>query len=95
MKMTVLLIIIGALGTVTKGWVKGLEDLEIRKRVDSIQTTALLRSSRIRKECWGLEEICCHLDSSEKTSTDNQMSKIILLIIYALIKNINYKIWLF
>ncbi len=33
--------------TVTKGLVQGLEDLEIRGRVETIQTTALLRSARI------------------------------------------------
>ena len=39
--------VIGALDTVTKRLVKGLEDLEIRGRVETIQTTALLRSARI------------------------------------------------
>ncbi len=45
--MTVIPIVIGALGTVMKGLIKGLKDLEIRSRVDSIKTTALLRSARI------------------------------------------------
>ena len=36
-----------ALGTVTKGLVKGLENLEIRELVETIKTTALLRSARI------------------------------------------------
>ena len=40
-------IIIGALGTVTKELVKGQEDLQIRGRVETIQITALLRSTRI------------------------------------------------
>ena len=40
-------IVIGALGTITKELVQGLEDLEIRGRVKTIQTTALLRSARI------------------------------------------------
>ena len=40
-------IVIGALGTVTKGLLKGLEDLEIGGRVGTIQTTALLRTARI------------------------------------------------
>ena len=35
-------IVIGALGTVTKGLVQGLKDLEITGRVETIQTTALL-----------------------------------------------------
>ena len=47
MKVTFIPIVIGALGTVTKGLIKGLEDLEIRGRVESIQTTTLLRSAKI------------------------------------------------
>ena len=38
-------IVFGALVTVTKALVQGLEDLEIRGRVETIQTTALLRSA--------------------------------------------------
>ncbi len=40
-------IVIGAFGTVTNGLLKGLEDLEVGERVDSIQTTTLLRTARI------------------------------------------------
>ena len=47
MKVTVIAIVIDALDTVTKELIKGLEDLEIRGRVETIQTTALLRSARI------------------------------------------------
>ena len=47
MKENFILIIIGALGIVTRGLVQGLKDLEIRGRVETIQTTALLRSARI------------------------------------------------
>ena len=36
-------IIIGAFGTVTKGLLKGLEDLEVGERVETIETTTLLR----------------------------------------------------
>ena len=43
MKTTFIPIIIGALGRVTKGLMKGLEDLEIKGRMETIQTTALLR----------------------------------------------------
>ena len=56
MKVTVISIVICALGTVTKGLVQELEDLEIRGRVETIQTTALLRSARIQRrvlETWG------------------------------------------
>ena len=43
MKMMIIPIVIGAFGTVTKGLIQGLEDLEIRGRVETIQT----RSARI------------------------------------------------
>ena len=40
-------IVIGVHGTVTKGWVQALEDLEIRRRMETIQTTAFFRSAKI------------------------------------------------
>ena len=40
-------IVIGALGTVTKGLIMELEDLEIRLQMETIQITTLLRSDRI------------------------------------------------
>ena len=56
LKMMAMRIVIVSLGTVTKVLVKGLEDFDIRGRVESIQTTALLRSARIQRrvlETWG------------------------------------------
>ena len=56
MKVTIVPIVIGALGTVTKGLLKGLDDLEVSGRVETIQTTALLRTARILRrvlETWG------------------------------------------
>ena len=53
---TILPIVIGGLGTVTEGAVKGLKDFEIRGRVETIQTTALLRTARLLRrvvETWG------------------------------------------
>ena len=47
MKMTVIPLIIGELGTVTKSLIMVLEDMEIRGQEETIQTTALLRSVRI------------------------------------------------
>ena len=47
MKVTIVPIVIGALGTITKGLLKGLEDLEVGGRVETIQMTALLRTARI------------------------------------------------
>ena len=40
MKVTVIPVVIGALGTVTKGLVQAVEDLEIRGRMETIQTTS-------------------------------------------------------
>ena len=48
--------VIGAFGTVTKGLLKGLEDMEVGGRVETIQTTTLLRTARILRrvlETWG------------------------------------------
>ena len=47
MKVGIIPIVIGAFGTVTKGLLKGLDDLEIGRRVETIQMTALLRMARI------------------------------------------------
>ena len=47
MKVTIIPIEIGAFGTVTKGLLKGLENLEVGGRVKTIQTTQLLRTARI------------------------------------------------
>ena len=38
MKVTIVPIVIGALGKITKGLLKGLEDLELDGRVETIQT---------------------------------------------------------
>ena len=47
---------IGSFGTVTKGLLKGLEDLEVGGQVETIQTTTSLRTARIPRrvrETWG------------------------------------------
>ena len=57
MKVTIVPIVNGALGTITIGLLKGLEDLEVGRREETIQTTALLRTARILRrvlETWGL-----------------------------------------
>ena len=46
-KVTIVPIVIGAFGTITKGLLKGQEDLEVGGRVETIQMTALLRTARI------------------------------------------------
>ena len=68
MKVTIISIVIGAFGTVTKGLLKGLEDLEVGGRVETLQTTALLKTARILRSPGVLEETCCHSISSERPS---------------------------
>ena len=46
MKVTIVPIVIGAFGTITKGLLKGLEDLEVGGGW-TIQMIALLRTARI------------------------------------------------
>ena len=56
MKVTVIPIETGALGSVTKRLVQELEGLEMRGRVETIQTAGLLKSARILRrvlETWG------------------------------------------
>ena len=63
MKVTIIPIVIGAFGIVTKGLLNGLEDLEIRGQVEPIQTTTLLRTTRILRK---VLETCCHSNFSER-----------------------------
>ena len=49
MKGTIVPIVIDAFGTVTKGLLRGLDDLEVGGREETIQTTALLKTARIEK----------------------------------------------
>ena len=55
MKVTIIPIVIVAIRTVTKRLLKGLEDLVVGGRLETIQTTTLLRTARILKsvmETW-------------------------------------------
>ena len=69
-KVTIIPIVIGAFGTVTKGLRKGLKDLGVGERVEIIQTTALLRTVEYWEVSWRLEQTCCHSNSSEKSSAN-------------------------
>ena len=73
----------GALGTVTKRLVKGLVNLEIRVRIETIQNTVLLRLARILRR---ILEICIHSNSNERTPSNAgvknpKKSKIIIMMI--------------
>ncbi len=50
MKITIVPIVIGALGTVTKGLLKRLDDLEVGGRWETMQTTSLLKTARILRK---------------------------------------------
>ena len=51
------------LGTIVEGLERGLKELEIRERIETNQTTALLRTARILRRDLGT---CCYSDSSER-----------------------------
>ena len=73
MKVTIVPIVIGTIGTITKGLLKGLEDLEVGGRVKTIKTTALLRTARIVRrvlETWG---DLLSLSSSQKPSANDDV----------------------
>ena len=55
MNVTVITIVNGALGTIPKDIVRGLEGLEIRERAKTTQTKALLRPDRIPRRVLRLE----------------------------------------
>ena len=54
MKVTIIPIVIGALGTVTEGLIKGLKDLEISGRVKTIQTNASMNTAQSPRNLWRL-----------------------------------------
>ena len=70
MMVTIIPIVIGAFGTVIKGLLKELGDLEIGSQEENIQTTALLRSARILRR---VLETCYLSNSSERLSANTDM----------------------
>ena len=62
--------VIDTFGTVTKGLSKGLVDLEIGGRVETIQNTTLLRTAKILRR---VQEICCHSSFREIPSTNTDV----------------------
>ena len=53
MKYQVILIVVGVLETMRKDLETRLRKLEIRERIKTLQTTALLQSTKIRKKNLG------------------------------------------
>ena len=71
MRVTMIPTVIGVLATVLKGLERGLEELGIEERAETIQITALLRSVKIlNPESWQPEETCYHLYSKERPSAN-------------------------
>ena len=76
MKVKIIPIIIGALGTVTKGLIKGLEDLEIGGRVETIRNTAWLRLAKIlRRVLVNLRRLSFTQSSVKNADVKNSRSK--------------------
>ena len=84
--------VIGAFGTVTKGLLKGLKDLEIAGRVETTQTKHYWERPEYWEESWRFEETCCNLNSIEKQSAEifvkNYQGVIIIIIICTLFSGI-------
>ena len=76
-------IVIGALGTIPKGLVKELGDIEIRGQVETIQTIALLKSARI---LWRFQDTWINVKNSQKSKI------VIIIIIIIIIMKKNWKI---
>ena len=53
MQVTIIPIVIGAFGTVTKGLLKGLEDLEVGGRVETIQNDSITENGQNTKKSPG------------------------------------------
>ena len=53
MKVTIIPIVIRAFGTITTGLLKGLEDLEVGGRMETIQTTPLMKTEKSPRDLWG------------------------------------------
>ena len=66
MKVVVIPIVIGELGTILKDLIKRLEDLEIKGQEGTLKTTTLLRLAKILK----ILETCCHSNSRERPSAN-------------------------
>ena len=82
MRVTVIPIVIDALGMILKGLIKGMEELEIRGHTETIQD-----QPEYWGEFWRLEETCCHSDSSKRLSVNDgeENSKGIIMIIIIII----------
>ena len=72
MKVTIIPIVIGAFGTVTKGLLKGLEDLEVGGRVETYPNNSIIEDGQNTEKSpeKRLEETCCRSNFSERPSAN-------------------------
>ena len=71
MQVTITPIVIGAFGTVTKGLLKVLGDLKFGGRIETIQTTTLLRTGKNPEKSPGdLKRLAYYLNSCERPSAN-------------------------
>ena len=92
MKVMIIPIVMGALGTVTKRLLQGPEDLEIRGCVETIQITSLLRSARILRRALEIKEICCHsMLMGEKTQKGVGAAAVVVMMMMMIIIETSYK----
>ena len=92
MKLTVIPIVIGALGTILKGLVMGIRRF-INQRTSGYRPgySIVLDRPEYWGESWRLEEICCYSDSSERPSASagvKNLQGIIIIIIIIPLKTI-------
>ena len=73
MKVTIVPIVIGAFGTVTKGLLKGLRTWELADEWRLSKWQHYWERPEYRGESWRLEETCCHSNSSEEPSTNTDV----------------------
>ena len=70
MQGTIIPIVIGAFGTVTKELLKGLEELELVEEWRQSKQQHYWEQPEYWEESWRLQENCCHSNSSERPSAD-------------------------
>ena len=76
MKMTIVSVVIGALRTVTKGLLKGLEDLEIKGQVETTQNYIVENSQNTEKSPGDLRlAVTQTLDKKASAKTDVKNSQ--------------------
>ena len=86
MKVTIISIVIGTLGTVTKGLLKQPKNMEITGRVKTSKLQHYWDRPEYWKESWRLGETCCHSNSCEKPSANASMKNLQLTLVWKTLK---------